>query len=71
MGVAYVQGRNARHARQAALLDALMQLPQWRQRLRDDVLEPLERARGERRARRAAQAAATKVEFFTMVRGED
>ncbi len=48
-----------------------MQLPQWRQRLREEVLDPLERAGRERRARRAAEAAATKVEFFTLARGED
>lgn len=71
MGVAYVQGRDARHARQAAMLDALMQLPQWRERLRRDVLAPLEQARAGRHTRRAERAAATRVEFFTMVRGED
>lgn len=71
MGVAYVQGRDTRHARQAALLDALLQLPQWAASVQREVIEPLERARQERHARRAVAAAATKVEFFTMVRGED
>ena len=35
------------------------------------VLTPLHEAETARRANRAAKAAATKVEFFTLVRGED
>lgn len=34
------------------------------------VLHPLDQARAERRRERAAKAAATKVDFFTLVRGE-
>jgi alpha-D-ribose 1-methylphosphonate 5-triphosphate synthase subunit PhnG len=70
-GVAYVQGRGTRHAEQAAVLDALLQLPVWHQRVMDIVIAPLERALTERAARQAATAAQTRVEFFTMVRGED
>jgi alpha-D-ribose 1-methylphosphonate 5-triphosphate synthase subunit PhnG len=39
--------------------------------LRRDVLEPLMRDESGRRRARAEKAAATKVEFFTLVRGED
>jgi len=70
-GVAYVQGRGTRHAEQAAVLDALLQLPAWHQRVMDIVITPLEQALTERAARQAATAAQTRVEFFTMVRGED
>jgi alpha-D-ribose 1-methylphosphonate 5-triphosphate synthase subunit PhnG len=35
------------------------------------VLSPLQEAETEARNLRAAKAAATKVEFFTLVRGED
>ncbi len=70
-GVAYVQGRGTRHAEQAAVLDALLQLPAWHQRVMDIVIAPLERALAERATRQAATAAQTRVEFFTMVRGED
>ncbi|WP_019450762.1 phosphonate C-P lyase system protein PhnG [Cupriavidus sp. BIS7] len=70
-GVAYVQGRGTRHAEQAAVLDALLQLPARHQRVMDIVITPLERALAERAARQAATAAQTRVEFFTMVRGED
>jgi len=70
-GVAYVQGRSTRHAEQAAVLDALLQHPAWHQRVHDTVLAPLARAHAERAASQAAGAAQTRVEFFTMVRGED
>ena len=70
VGHGYVQGRGKRHAVQAALVDALMQGPQAAA-VRATVLTPLAEAEGGRRAARAARAAATKGEFFTMVRGED
>ncbi|SDD29591.1 alpha-D-ribose 1-methylphosphonate 5-triphosphate synthase subunit PhnG [Cupriavidus sp. YR651] len=70
-GVAYVQGRGVRHAEQAAVLDALLQRPAWHQRVQDIVLAPLARTLAERAAHEAATAAQTRVEFFTMVRGED
>lgn len=70
-GVAYVQGRGTRHAEQAAVLDALLQRPAWHQRVQDTVLAPLSQALAERAARQAATAAQTRVEFFTMARGDD
>ncbi|MFJ4292076.1 phosphonate C-P lyase system protein PhnG [Cupriavidus sp. NPDC089707] len=71
VGVAYVQGRSAQHAQQAAVLDALLQRPAWHQRVHDAVLVPLADAHAARAAQQAATAAQTRVEFFTMVRGED
>ena len=70
VGHAHVQGRSKDHARRAALVDALMQTDRAAQ-LRRDVLEPLMRDESGRRRARAEKAAATKVEFFTLVRGED
>lgn len=70
VGHGHVQGRNRDHARQAALIDALMQTPRAAA-LRDQVLVPLAEAETAARTARAAKAAATKVEFFTLVRGED
>ncbi|SDO78108.1 alpha-D-ribose 1-methylphosphonate 5-triphosphate synthase subunit PhnG [Ralstonia sp. 25mfcol4.1] len=70
-GVSYVQGRGQRHAEQAAVLDALLQQPAWHQRVQDVVVAPLAQALTERAARQAAIAAQTRVEFFTMARGED
>jgi alpha-D-ribose 1-methylphosphonate 5-triphosphate synthase subunit PhnG len=70
IGHAYVQGRSKVKARQAALVDALMQGP-GAAAVRAAVLEPLAEAMAEAKRTRAAKAAATKVEFFTMVRGDD
>ncbi|MCB1396465.1 MAG: phosphonate C-P lyase system protein PhnG [Rhodobacter sp.] len=69
-GHAYVQGRDKAHARRAAVLDALLQTAEAA-RLTAGVLAPLAAEETARRATRAAKAAATKVEFFTLVRGED
>lgn len=70
VGHAWVQGRDRSHAERAALVDALMQTPAA-DGLRERVLGPLARAEAEARAARAAKAAATRVEFFTLARGED
>lgn len=70
VGHAHVQGRDKAHATRAAVLDALLQTDQAA-RLHADVLAPLEAEETARRATRAAKAAATRVEFFTLVRGED
>lgn len=70
LGHAYVQGRDKTHAIRAAIVDALMQGPQA-DKVRETVLAPLAAAEDTARRQRAAKAAATKVEFFTMMRGED
>lgn len=70
VGHGYVQGRRKADAKAAALVDALMQTVHA-DTVRAKVLEPLaEEIRGARE-QRAAKAAATKVDFFTLVRGED
>lgn len=71
VGVAYVQGRSLRHAEQAAVADALLQLPEWHETVQARLIEPLARLHAEKVERQARVAAQTKVEFFTMVRGED
>jgi alpha-D-ribose 1-methylphosphonate 5-triphosphate synthase subunit PhnG len=70
VGHGYVQGRDKDHARRAALLDALMQTEQGPV-LQADVLDVLAAEEAARRLARAEKAAATKVDFFTLVRGED
>ena len=70
VGHAYVQGRDKDHARRAAVLDALLQGDQAA-RYRRQVLDILQAEETTARATRAAKAAATKVEFFTLVRGDD
>ncbi|MEO9574925.1 MAG: phosphonate C-P lyase system protein PhnG [Lentilitoribacter sp.] len=70
VGHGYVQGRSKDHARTAALVDALMQTNQAGV-VEASVLTPLRDAATKRTATRAAKAAATKVDFFTIARGED
>lgn len=70
VGHACVQGRDKDHARRAAVLDALMQ-GEESDILRRTVLEPLGHDAAATRTARAEKAAATRVEFFTLMRGED
>lgn len=70
VGHAYVQGRNRDHARRAAVVDALMQTDRAAM-TEAAILTPLAREEDLRRRDRAAAAAATRVDFFTLVRGED
>jgi alpha-D-ribose 1-methylphosphonate 5-triphosphate synthase subunit PhnG len=71
LGHAWVGGRDERHAELAAALDALLQDPARAASLGVVVVEPLARVQADRRRAAAARAAASRVEFFTMVRGED
>lgn len=70
LGTAYVLGRDRRHAELAALLDGLLQDPERRGHLMAEVVRPLAAAHRDRRAQQARRTEATKVEFFTMVRGD-
>lgn len=70
VGHAYVAGRSLRHAELAAVLDALLQNDARRKAIEDAVIGPLAAAQQAERAAAARKAAATKVDFFTMVRGE-
>lgn len=70
-GFAYVLGRDTRKARLAALCDALWQTTTHRRSVEQHVLAPLRAAQQEQRALKRAQTAATRVDFFTLVRGED
>ncbi|MBO9478542.1 phosphonate C-P lyase system protein PhnG [Shimia sp. R11_0] len=70
VGHGYVQGRDKQKAEIAALVDALMQGPEAAA-VDAAILTPLGDELAEAKAARAEKAAATKVDFFTMVRGED
>ncbi len=70
VGHAYLQGRSKPDAEAAALIDALMQTDRAGT-LQAAVLDLLAGEHAAARASRASKAAATKVDFFTMVRGED
>lgn len=69
VGHAYVAGRNAEKARIAALCDAMLQ-GDGADVVRTGVVEPMRRALSEQASATAARAEQTRVDFFTMVRGE-
>ena len=70
VGHGYVQGRRKRDAEAAARIDALMQT-EASTKVEESVLAPMRSEEAARRDARAGKAAATKVDFFTLVRGED
>ena len=70
VGHGYVQGRDKKAAQSAALADALLQT-EAADAVSEQVLSPLESDETTRKQTRAEKAASTKVDFFTMARGED
>lgn len=71
VGHCYALGRDREKARLAAIADALWQDPARRGEIEARLVAPLRAAQHEAREKRRAETAATKVDFFTMVRGED
>jgi alpha-D-ribose 1-methylphosphonate 5-triphosphate synthase subunit PhnG len=71
VGHGYVGGRSRRHAELIALFDAMLQRPGRHAAALGGLVDRLERAQQRRRRELAAKVAPTRVEFFTMVRGED
>jgi alpha-D-ribose 1-methylphosphonate 5-triphosphate synthase subunit PhnG len=69
-GFGHVAGRSGRRAELVALFDALLQDPERRERIACEIMEPLAARQRAAKAANAAKVSATKVEFFTMVRGE-
>jgi alpha-D-ribose 1-methylphosphonate 5-triphosphate synthase subunit PhnG len=70
VGFGYVLGRDHAKARLIAVCDALVQRGDFREIVERVVLLPIRTRLDAERDLKAEQAAATKVEFFTMVRGE-
>lgn len=70
-GFGYVAGRNKRHAELTALFDAVLQDDARRPALETSLLTPLAEAQARAREARSRKAASSRVEFFTLVRGED
>jgi alpha-D-ribose 1-methylphosphonate 5-triphosphate synthase subunit PhnG len=71
MGFGYVLGRDRAKARLIALCDALVQTQTYAAAIESKVIAPLRARLEAQRDARAKQVAATKVDFFTLVRGED
>ncbi len=70
VGFGYTLGRDRRKAHMIALCDALIQTPDHADMVETKVLAPLRAAVASERNRKAAETAATRVDFYTMVRGE-
>ena len=71
VGHAIVLGRHPQKANIVAHLDALSQLPDWVQAIETDFVTPALAEQDAARTRQAEETEATRVDFFTMVRGED
>ncbi|MEO0944986.1 MAG: phosphonate C-P lyase system protein PhnG [Pseudomonadota bacterium] len=71
VGHAVMLGRNQTKAKLAAILDALAQDETQRDRIEKLVIAPLKAKQAARDEVRAQETAATKVDFFTLVRGDD
>ena len=70
MGFGYTLGRDRRKAQMIALCDAMIQSVDHAERIETQVLAPLRAVITAERSRKAAETAATRVDFYTMVRGE-
>jgi alpha-D-ribose 1-methylphosphonate 5-triphosphate synthase subunit PhnG len=70
-GFAYLLGRKARKAELAAVFHAMLQNPGQRAVIEARVIEPAEAARRDMIAAEQAAIAATRVNFATLVRGND
>jgi len=71
VGHAYILGRDHEHAQVAAEIDAVLQDENSRSDILDAIITPLRQIAEERRNTHKRKTAATKVDFFTVVRGED
>jgi len=70
VGFGYTLGRDRRKARMIALCDALLQSDEFAAAMETSVLAPLRATMISERSRRASEIAATRVDFYTLVRGE-
>lgn len=71
IGHAMILGRDGEKARLAATLDAAWQRAEWRERIEAEIVAPVLAALADEDLNRAEETEATRVDFFTVVRGED
>ena len=70
VGFGYTLGRDRHKARLIALCDAMVQSQEFAEAVEARVLAPLRADMIAERSRKAQEAAATRVDFYTLVRGE-
>ena len=71
IGHSYVLGRDPDHARKAAIIDAMRQCAGQASNVDAKIVGPLRRLEQRCRAERKDAADRTRVDFFTVARGED
>lgn len=71
VGYSYLLGRSARRARFAAIVDALGRNEASRTRIEEVLVVPVRSRLAAELRKQREEAAATRVNFFTLVRGED
>ena len=70
VGFGYTLGRDRHKAEMIALCDAMVQSAEFADVVEEKVVAPLRATVIAERNRKAAEAAATRVDFYTLVRGE-
>jgi alpha-D-ribose 1-methylphosphonate 5-triphosphate synthase subunit PhnG len=70
VGFGYTLGRDRQKAQMIALCDAMVQSDQFAGSVEANVIAPLRAAIVAKQNRQAAETAATRVDFYTLVRGE-
>lgn len=71
IGHSIILGRDERKALIVAHLDALRQIPDWVGQIDSKIVRPALDAMNAGKLRRAEETEATRVDFFTVARGED
>lgn len=71
LGQSWVAGMCPEHAKLAAIFDSLLQQQDYADAVTIGLLEPLRQERKQQLAMRRAESEPTRVDFFTLVRGED
>ena len=70
MGTSWVMGSDLRHAELAALFDGMLQDPATHEKLAETLIKELKIKQTAKNERLAQDASDTRVEFFTLKRGE-
>ncbi|MFZ5731233.1 MAG: phosphonate C-P lyase system protein PhnG [Pseudomonadota bacterium] len=70
VGFGYALGRDQQKAGLIAVCDAMIQSPGHCDAVETRIVAPLSKKLSDARAQQAARTAATRVDFYTMVRGE-
>ena len=71
VGHSYLLGRARKKARLAAIIDAVSQSPDTMILVQKSLIDPVRERLAREKTNQAAETASTKVDFFTLVRGED